>query len=1083
MVVWWLSVLIYAGLTVVGELLRPRPKYKDAAATPLGEFQSPTAVENRSVPIVFGTCHIKGPNVLWYGDYAASPIKEEVPSGFLGLGDKKVITGYEYLLGFMYGLCAGRIDDLVEMRYDDKPLPGGTVRVVTGHRDIEFKKADFAAGAWQIASLPIGVFTSFEALAVAAEAAMDGVIPADWKVAYGFSVVQGRTDAIVYSVTYNGVSTKYVVTLAPGIYTTGVDLATEIARTLNEKETELAAGGAPRVTFSAQYDSRTGKFKIGAIATDATKATAFSLYANITAEFSIATTALVTIGFDISTSNVTSAALSTFPVVYLTGAWEVRQNRFTFACREDNATLRTSSTLFTARSLFGFTYAPGALDKALGHAIAEYEVLDTGTSYSQVGADVIRVDVNCPNLFGGYRAEGGIVGTYEVYRGTPTQTANAYLASKMPLQGGAPTVPAFRGLCYAVAARPYIGTNLYIKPVSFVVRRCPNTLGLTGGDDNIGGDANPAAMVYDILTNTDWGLGISPTVIDTTSFIAVGDTLATEGLGLSIQFDTAGAAWSWVEEVLRHVDGVLYEDTITGKLGLKIARADYTVGALPLVDDSVASLIKFSRPSWDELRTSVRISYIDRAADFMERTVKATDLGAVEVGGGIETVEDIPFHGISNAAMAQKAAARALKALAHPMARCELASNRKSWALKPGDVFRWTWPALGITDLPLRVLRIRGGTLEDGSIKIEAAEDIFGVPWTAYSAPTAPVWTDPAILPPQLIAARAEEVPYALLDAESNRILTLGVPDPTSDAITMGYEVHTDPDGYDAFRLTEKCMNPTPSGTLVAGIDEVVTVLDVNDGFDLASIRSHLTDQEMAEGRLLLLIDSEAIAFQHFTLNSDGTWRVDNAVRGVWDTAPASHSIGARVWIVSGGMGTARPEEYPAGATVTLKLVPFNRRGTAPITEAVELAVTANQRSLRPISPKGLTVNTLVYPINVNGDLAFAWKHRDRLADWSYANAGETAAIEAGCTYTVRIYNENGTLQKTATGITGLSYAYTVASEAADNPLGRANGVVTVAVVAKRTSDGMESPSALTDTFDCAGWGMLWGEYYGGAAG
>jgi len=128
-----------------------------------------------------------------------------------------------------------------------------------------------------------------------------------------------------------------------------------------------------------------------------------------------------------------------------------------------------------------------------------------------------------------------------------------------------------------VFRRVYLGTSPYIKAVSFVVRRCPNGLALTGGAENIDGDANPAAMIYDILISpaSENGLGLPVGFLDVAAFRSVGQTLATEGLGLSMLQDRGTTAKDLVLEILRHIDGVIYVEPTTGLLTIRLIRNDY----------------------------------------------------------------------------------------------------------------------------------------------------------------------------------------------------------------------------------------------------------------------------------------------------------------------------------------------------------------------------------------------------------------------------------------------------------------------------------------------------------------------------
>lgn len=47
-------------------LLAPKPDEPKPAT--IDDFDAPTAEEDRSIPVVFGTVWITGPNVVWYGD-------------------------------------------------------------------------------------------------------------------------------------------------------------------------------------------------------------------------------------------------------------------------------------------------------------------------------------------------------------------------------------------------------------------------------------------------------------------------------------------------------------------------------------------------------------------------------------------------------------------------------------------------------------------------------------------------------------------------------------------------------------------------------------------------------------------------------------------------------------------------------------------------------------------------------------------------------------------------------------------------------------------------------------------------------
>lgn len=116
---FWAVFFLDVAMTVVQVLLQKAPK--GAKPSGLGEFQVPTAEEGRSVPMVLGTCKIKGPNVTWWGDLVVKAIKKKTP-GFLGIGRKSYTAGYKYYLGMMIALCSGPADELVDIVAGEKSL-------------------------------------------------------------------------------------------------------------------------------------------------------------------------------------------------------------------------------------------------------------------------------------------------------------------------------------------------------------------------------------------------------------------------------------------------------------------------------------------------------------------------------------------------------------------------------------------------------------------------------------------------------------------------------------------------------------------------------------------------------------------------------------------------------------------------------------------------------------------------------------------------------------------------------------------------------------------------------------------------
>lgn len=71
----WFAVALFVASIVISLALVPKPQ----ATKPPGmnEIQAPTAEVGRSIPVLFGTRDLGGPNVTWYGDIKLVPIKSK----------------------------------------------------------------------------------------------------------------------------------------------------------------------------------------------------------------------------------------------------------------------------------------------------------------------------------------------------------------------------------------------------------------------------------------------------------------------------------------------------------------------------------------------------------------------------------------------------------------------------------------------------------------------------------------------------------------------------------------------------------------------------------------------------------------------------------------------------------------------------------------------------------------------------------------------------------------------------------------------------------------------------------------------
>lgn len=704
-------------------------------------------------------------------------------------------------------------------------------------------------------------------------------------------------------------------------------------------------------------------------------------------------------------------------------------------------------------------------------AVTEIQVGERTAWTGSVTANA-SITVSRRDLFGGEEREGGVDGTLDVMLGATTQGPNAYLQSKLGND-----IPSFRGVL-SVAWRGLVAAmNPYIKPWRFRVKRIPRAWYPAKAE--ISGDANPAHIIRECLTNRDWGMGYPDADIDDTSFTAAADTLYAESFGLSILWSQEQPIEEFLLSILRHIDGVLYVHPRTGKFTLKLARADYDTASLPVLSPAnVISIEEFTRPSWGEITNQVTVQYRDGQTD-KDASITVQDIAAIQLQGGV-VATTVQYPGISRADLANRVAMRELKQLSSTLAKVTLVANRQASGLDIGGVFKLTWPAYGITEMVMRVARISYGELTDGRVRIEAVQDIFGLPNAVYTNPPPTGWQDPISLPAPCPAQTAYEVPYwqivkdvvgeipsilADIDPTEGMVATLGAR-PSADAID--YHAFA----WDAAKSTWADRGRSafaPTALLAAVMPQAAGTITVN--------LTSAVDLDRIQVDDFAVIDDEWLLVTAINVTAASV----TLARGVLDTVPAAHAASTRVWFVHPHVISP---EYVAGETAQLRLCPKTGRGELDVALATTVTRSIQQRFIRPYPPGNVNINGAAYPATVAGDIAIAWANRNRVNQTASVilQTGGNITPETGQTTTVRFYGGATltTLRRTYSGLTGTVQTWTLADIIADGA--GSDSRVRIEIESSRTdANGTFTSLHKHDiTIERAGYGLNYGKYYGG---
>lgn len=684
--------------------------------------------------------------------------------------------------------------------------------------------------------------------------------------------------------------------------------------------------------------------------------------------------------------------------------------------------------------------------------------------------------INRPSFFGSEKQEGGVRAECYWYTGAdtaypdPVSTVepNEYWEAQREL-----AMPHYRDLCYFVWHGPtfgnlsptyggkrsgLIGNAPRLWPLAFKVSRYPRYL-TEGVFANEMSDAaqdedpdpvsyihgNPVDALYECLISTQWGAGIDPAHIYgglgnniENQFAAAAGACYFEGLAFDYLWSSASPVEEMIAEILRYVDGALWTDPADGLIKMKLARDDYTPSLLPVLsNDDFVEIASFTRGSWRETKSEVRISFPDQAKiDFEQNTATWRSPANFQIQGANEPLE-ITYRGCPSLRLANRLAAREGKAASTPLAKMSGKLDRKVWQFHPCSVFKFNWPEQGIEDLIMRVTTMNLGTLLEGTIEIQAVQDVFAAGKATYNPPESTAWTDP-------LEGDAEDSPFAAAGEIPYWVQRDNVPRlfgvasrPSTAHVAYDGAIDGEPDTLNA--------DFTPTGTLVAALDQLAdggyntTGFTVEDVVDADLIEAGTATTIAAEGAGLAIIgdpnhDHEWIAFESATDNLDGTVDLDNVWRAVLDTPPREWPIGTRVYFYAAG-NSLFVKALADGQAATFEALTRTMRDQLLNDAATNHGHTMESRALRPLPPYYVRLGGSYTNFQQDtGDLEFTWREHSRLTMLEIQRQDSTTdEPESGVTYEVKIYGDDDvTLLRTETGLTDPEYTYLNSDELSD---------------------------------------------------
>lgn len=355
-------------------------------------------------------------------------------------------------------------------------------------------------------------------------------------------------------------------------------------------------------------------------------------------------------------------------------------------------------------------------------------------SFGTVTESTDNLAIALPNLFGGNGAggEGGISGNFDLAFGEADQAPNAYLDTKVGF-----SLPAFRGVCRLIWKSGYIGNSKLVKPIAVQVVRCvkgwqsdapwyPEKCVIYDVDTN-SKHMNAAHIIYEAMTNTEWGMSVPAGNMNDDKFREIADLFYSENMGLSLAWNQPGSVEDFLKSICNHAACSIILDPSTGLYEIVAARGNYDVNDLEdYTQADIKTLDEFKLDGWGETINEVTIQYTDHLSGKLT-PITQQDLGNIEAQGK-RLSTSIELKGIRIAQLARDVLSRELVARSTPVHRGKFTVNQRKWHTQYGQLFAFTWPERQVEGMACRVMSVkRASPDQPGYLKVEFVEDIFAL--------------------------------------------------------------------------------------------------------------------------------------------------------------------------------------------------------------------------------------------------------------------------------------------------------------------------------------------------------------------
>ena len=514
-------------------------------------------------------------------------------------------------------------------------------------------------------------------------------------------------------------------------------------------------------------------------------------------------------------------------------------------------------------------------------------------------------------------------------------------------------------------------------------------------------DANPKDIIYDILTNKNYGAGFATSLIDAVSLAKFSDFCIASNIFLSPLYDSQQEA----QQVLTDLANISNSTFIWSQGKLKIVPLGdeqisdngktYTPDLTPIYDlteddficDDGEEPITCTRKSQADVKNSIKIEYLNRVNNYNTEVAEAQDLANISQFG-INAADVITARQICTQEVAQRAAETAL-------ARNIAVRNTYSFKLPYRfvlldcmDLVTLTSARLGLERQLVKITSIKEN---EGVLEFEAEEMIVGTANPArYQTQNASFQSiNTAVSVGNINAPIIFEPPFEL--TQNQYEVWIGISNPQN--LFGGGEVWISEDN-ETYKQIGELRESVRQGILTAALPtssveiDTTNTLTIDVSMSNAEILSG-TEADMENLNTLCYVGGELLSYQNAELVDDFEYELTNLKRGAYYTTPAAHAANSQFCRIDSECFLKVPfNTNDVGKRIYVKICSFNtfNAGLQDLSsvQAYEYVIQGNASKIYPADVTNFNV------IQKGSEYVFSW---------TYTSNSDTYEIREGSSW------------------------------------------------------------------------------------